>query len=83
MMESLDKELVFYLNSVLLNNLVYADDVVLLSESKAALNNLLRTFQDHLAAGGLIISGEETGKSASLCISCDGKDKRWTVDGKA
>lgn len=77
---SLDDHIGFSFGHVRVNNLGYADDVALLSDTQAGLRSQLGQFESHLAMGGLTISAGTEGKSASLSIAVDGKAKRWVVD---
>jgi hypothetical protein len=56
------------------NHLAFADDVVLLSESKMALRTLCGQYVSALASVGLKPNPK---KSATLWIRAHGKDKRW------
>jgi hypothetical protein len=77
---SLDDHLGFSFGNVRVNNLAYADDVALLSDTRAGLRSQLGKFESHLSKGGLTISAGAEGKSSSLSIAVDGKAKRWVVD---
>jgi hypothetical protein len=77
---SLDEHVGFSFGHVRVNNLGYADDVALLSDTRAGLRSQLGKFESHLAKGGLTISAGTEGKSSSLSIVVDGKAKRWVVD---
>ena len=55
-LQNLDQELGFEFEGIRLNNLAYANDVVLLSETKAGLSSLFKSFEGHLAKCGLFIS---------------------------
>ena len=77
---ALDEHLGFSFGDIRVNNLGYADDVALLSDTRAGLRSQLGKFESHLVKGGLTISAGTEGKSSSLSISIDGKAKRWVVD---
>ncbi|CAB4037351.1 reverse transcriptase [Paramuricea clavata] len=77
---SLDDHLGYSFGNIRVNNLGYADDVALLSETKAGLRVQLGKFESHLLKGGLEISAGTDGKSASMSIAVDGKAKRWVID---
>ena len=53
---------------------------MLLGETPNGLRKQLGRLESHLAAGGLIISAGNEGKSASLSIVIDRKAKQWVVD---
>ena len=76
---ALDEHLGFSFGDIRVNNLGYANDVALLSDTRAGLRSQLGKFESHLVKGGLTISAGTEGKS-SLSISIDGKAKRWVVD---
>ena len=77
---TLDEHLGFSFGDIRVNNLGYANDVALLSDTKAGLRSQLGKFESHLVKGGLTISAGTEGKSSSLSIFIDGKAKRWVVD---
>ena len=77
---ALDEHLGFSFGDIRVNNLGYADDVALLSDTRAGLRSQLGKFESHLVKGGLTISAGAEGKSSSLSIVIDGKAKRWVVD---
>ncbi|CAB4032200.1 reverse transcriptase [Paramuricea clavata] len=77
---SLDDHVGFSFGHVRVNNLGYADDVALLSDTRAGLRSQLGKFESHLAKGGLTISAGTEGKSSSLSIVVDGKAKQWVVN---
>ena len=77
---SLDDHLGFSFGNIRVNNVRYADDVALLSDTRAGLRSQLRKFESHLSKGGLTISAGTDGKSSSLSLTVHGKVKRWVVD---
>ena len=77
---SLDDKLGFSFGNIRINNLGYADDVTLLSDTRAGLGSQLGKFESHLSKGGLTISAGTESKSSSLNLTVDGKAKRCVVD---
>ena len=49
-----------FINELLLNNLMYADDIALLTDSKSDLEDMLRSFDSTCPALGLTVSTSET-----------------------
>ena len=79
---ALDPILGVSLNGSIINCLAYADDIVLLSKTQLGLKSLPDSLVMDLGLGGLNISAGPKGKSASLSITIDGKNKKWLVNQK-
>eukprot|EP00112_Aurelia_sp_Birch-Aquarium-sp1_P007294 Seg1794.6 transcript_id=Seg1794.6/GoldUCD/mRNA.D3Y31 product="Retrovirus-related Pol polyprotein from type-1 retrotransposable element R2" pseudo=true protein_id=Seg1794.6/GoldUCD/D3Y31 len=67
-------------NSCRINNLAYADDVILLASTPEGLQSQMDALVVNLEMGGLRISAGADGKSASMRVVVDGKAKKWWVD---
>jgi hypothetical protein len=73
----LDGNIGFKLGSVTVNHLAFADDVVLLAETPAGLQNQINKFSAHLARSGLMMNA---GKCATLSIVANLRKKQWRCD---
>ena len=62
---------------IMLTHLAFADDVVLVSSSRAGLQALIDRYAEESALSGLSVNA---GKCGSLSIVIDGKKGKWVVD---
>ena len=76
-LSALDPLLGFKLDDLRVNHMAFADDVILLSETKAGLQRQIDSFTNHLAKSGLKVNAK---KCSSLSIVVQGKTKKWVCD---
>lgn len=76
-LEALDPKLGFDVDGVKVNHLAFADDVILVSATKAGLQRQIDAFTSHLAESGLKVNA---GKCASMSIRANGHTKKWVCD---
>ena len=76
----LDEGIGVEINGCRINNLAYADDVILLASTPEGLQSQMDALVNNLESGGLRISAGADGKSARMRVVVDGKAKKWVVD---
>ncbi len=79
-LEQLDSSIGTNVGETKISNLAYADDVVLFCSTPRELQQQLDTFCSNLAESGLLMSARYGGKSASLHLVIDGKEKKFLIN---
>ena len=76
-LSALDPLLGFKIDGLRVNHMAFADDVILISETKEGLQKQIDSFTRHLAKSGLQVNAK---KCASLSIVVRSRIKKWLCD---